>query len=303
MLNQAISRPLNTSLPSMKVCTTIEEIQSLVSAWKAQGLSVGFVPTMGNLHAGHLSLLAEAKSQADRVVMSIFVNPLQFGAGEDFDQYPRTLEQDKAAIEKVGIDALFLPTSDTLYPRGLDNQTSVIVPEALTVLWEGAKRPGHFDGVSTVVYKLFAAVTPDLAVFGQKDYQQLKVIEWMVADLMLPVKIVSAPIVRDENGLALSSRNQYLSKEQRVIASKLNVVLQNVYLALISGNKNFSALESQATQLLLREGFDAVDYVSICDSTTLQNAKLSDSNLVILATARLGSTRLLDNLEVSVESS
>jgi pantoate--beta-alanine ligase len=275
MLNQAISRPLNTSLPSMKVCTTIEEIQSLVSAWKAQGLSVGFVPTMGNLHAGHLSLLAEAKSQADRVVMSIFVNPLQFGAGEDFE----------------------------LYPRGLDNQTSVIVPEALTGLWEGAKRPGHFDGVSTVVYKLFAAVTPDLAVFGQKDYQQLKVIEWMVADLMLPVKIVSAPIVRDENGLALSSRNQYLSKEQRVIASKLNVVLQNVYLALISGNKNFSALESQATQLLLREGFDAVDYVSICDSMTLQNAKLSDSNLVILATARLGSTRLLDNLEVSVESS
>ena len=282
----------------MQSFSDVLALQAQVQSWKQAGLKVAFVPTMGNLHQGHLSLLQKAQACADKVVMSIFVNPLQFGEGEDFDKYPRTLEADIAAINTVGADALFLPTAEILYPNGLTQHTLIQVPESLTGILEGASRPGHFDGVSTVVYKLFACVQPDIAIFGRKDYQQLKVIEWMQRDLMLPIEIVAAPIVRDSDGLALSSRNQYLNTNQREIAPKLAVILNDVSLALSSGNQNFMALEQSATQALLAAGFDAVDYVTIRHSMTLCEARPQDSQLVVLATARLGATRLLDNIEV-----
>lgn len=285
---------------ALQTVSSIEDLQSVVREWKAQGLKVGFVPTMGNLHNGHLSLVEQASEKADKVVVSIFVNPLQFGPNEDFDKYPRTLEQDLTALASKPADLVFLPTSDVLYPNGLEQQTRVIVPELLTGVLEGANRPGHFDGVTTVVYKLFAAVQPDVALFGRKDFQQLKVIEWMQKDLLLPIEIVGAEIVRDVDGLALSSRNQYLSAEQRKIAPKILVTLQNVALSLRSGNKDFALIEQQAVNTLLQEGFDQVDYVSICQSQTLQPAQTSDSDLVILVVARLGATRLLDNMTVSL---
>ena len=288
----------------MKVIETLVELRAQIQEWKRVGLRVGFVPTMGNLHAGHISLVDLAKQSADKVVVSVFVNPMQFGPSEDLDKYPRTFEQDVEKLSAAEADVLFFPSVALMYPKGM-GQTRVCVPLQLTGLLEGATRPGHFDGVTTVVTKLFNLVQPDVAVFGQKDYQQLQVIKAMVEDLAMPITIITAPIGRDLDGLALSSRNQYLSAAQRQIAPKLFVVLNDLALALKSGNSNVAAMEATAIQQLLAEGFDAVDYVSVVDAQLLtplpesqiqQKLAQKQPGLVILAVARLGNTRLLDNI-------
>ena len=279
----------------MQVFESIAEVRAQVLNWKMQGLKVGFVPTMGNLHLGHLSLVTLLQKQCDKVIVSIFVNPMQFGPNEDFDRYPRTFQADQQQLTSVSADAIFIPSVEQMYPHGV-LQTVVSVPYCLTGLLEGASRPGHFNGVSTVVTKLFNMVQPDLAAFGQKDYQQLRVIQTMVADLAIPVTVVTAPISRAEDGLALSSRNQYLTPEQRAIAPKLNTVLLDISEALKSGNRNFEDLAEAATQRLLLEGFDTVDYIRICDPDTLMDATEIQSSFVILAVASLGNTRLLDNI-------
>ncbi len=285
----------------MNVVDTLKALRAQITQWKQTGLKVGLVPTMGNLHQGHLSLVQQAQSLCDRVVVSVFVNPMQFGPNEDFERYPRTFQADSAKLKDLKVDLLYLPSVDEMYPNGLE-QTRVVVPDALTTLLEGASRPGHFDGVSTVVCKLFNMVQPDVALFGQKDYQQWLVILRMVQELALPVEVVASPIVRDRDGLALSSRNQYLSSAQRGIASKLNVILQEVAMAIASGNRYFKMLEETASQNLLQAGFDDVDYICICDPDTLQPATSEQVKCVVLAAARLGETRLLDNTLVRVNS-
>ena len=282
----------------MQIFERAADLRIQVQLWKRQGLKVGFVPTMGNLHAGHLSLIALAHQHCDRVVASVFVNPLQFGPNEDFDSYPRTLALDKSKLVDLETDALFAPSVSEIYPDG-PQRTIVQVSAALTGLLEGASRPGHFDGVTTVVAKLFNIVQPDVAVFGQKDYQQFAVLAQMVKDLALPIELVRAPIARDEDGLALSSRNQYLSMEQHTIAPKLYSTLVDIEIALRSGNRNFTALIATAKAALLALGFDSVDYIQIVNPETLIEAAESDSEFVVLAVAKLGATRLLDNLLVS----
>ncbi|WP_024851627.1 pantoate--beta-alanine ligase [Hydrogenovibrio kuenenii] len=274
---------------------TVQEVRDQVAAWKKQGLTVGFVPTMGNLHEGHLSLVTNAKKQTDKVVVSIFVNPLQFGPDEDFERYPRTLDQDCEKLEKQKVDLVFLPSVGEMYSQDGMN-TTVKAPEALNSLWEGAERPGHFDGVTTVVTKLFNIVQPNVAVFGQKDFQQWRIIRKMTYDLCLPITIIKAPIERDKDGLALSSRNQYLSESQRKIAPKLFVVLQDIVAAIKSGNELFVNLEDIAKKQLLAHGFDEVDYIKIVSQDTLKPTQEQEAKLVVMAVARLGSTRLLDNI-------
>ncbi|MEA3406189.1 MAG: pantoate--beta-alanine ligase [Pseudomonadota bacterium] len=279
----------------MQVFETVTSLREQVTQWKQQGLKVGFVPTMGNLHAGHLSLIKEAFQHCDKVVASIFVNPLQFGPNEDFDKYPRTFEADQQKLLSEKTDAVFYPSLEEMYPYG-QIQTKVQVPEALTGLLEGASRPGHFDGVTTVVTKLFNMVQPDIAVFGQKDYQQFAVIKQMVDELAMPIQLIRAPISRDTDGLALSSRNQYLNEQQRQIAPKLHTVLLDLQCSLESGNRNFSAMANIVIESLLTEGFDEVDYVHIVHPQTLLASKSADTEFVILAVAKLGKTRLLDNI-------
>ncbi len=276
----------------------VASLRETLAKWKSAGERVALVPTMGNLHAGHLSLVELAKNTADRVVVSVFVNPLQFGPNEDFDRYPRTYEQDCASLQEAGADAVFAPSVDEMYPNG-QVQTLVTVPADLTGILEGATRPGHFDGVTTVVNKLFNMVQPDVAIFGQKDFQQVAVLKRMVEDLTMPIELVCADIKRDEDGLALSSRNQYLSESQRRIAPKLFVVLQSVRMAIESENDDFEAMEVTASQQLLTDGFDSVDYVKILQSETLQPVKAVGERCVIVAAARLGTTRLLDNIVVT----
>lgn len=279
----------------MQIVKQTSELREQIQQWKVQGLKIGFVPTMGNLHAGHLSLVKQAQACCDKVVVSVFVNPLQFGPNEDFDSYPRTYEEDCQKLREAATDLLFCPTVGTMYPNG--QQTSQVqVPPSLTGLLEGASRPGHFDGVTTVVAKLFNLVQPDVAVFGQKDYQQYCVIARMVEDLAMPVRLEMASIARDADGLALSSRNQYLTPEQRLIAPKLYTVLLDVAAALRSGNCDYAALQQAATDQLTVCGFDAVDYIRIVDPVTLLEAQAGQTEFAILGVARLGSTRLLDNL-------
>lgn len=279
---------------------TIQALREQVTAWRQAGLRVGFVPTMGNLHAGHLSLVELASQQADRVISSIFVNPLQFGDGEDFETYPRTLTEDAAKLRSNGCDALFVPSVTEMYGAGRP-QTQVLAAASLSTIWEGETRPGHFDGVATVVAKLFNLVQPDLAVFGQKDYQQWCVLNKMVADLNWPIELIKAPIKRDIDGLALSSRNQYLNETQRKIAPRLYLELQQIAHAVTSsGRLNFSDLLQAAKQNLLSHGFDRVDYVAIVDPVTLQAVSKPQDKMAILAVARLGSTRLLDNIELDL---
>jgi pantothenate synthetase (EC 6.3.2.1) len=276
----------------------VSSLREAVMEWKRAGQRVALVPTMGNLHAGHLSLVDKARQKADRVVVSVFVNPLQFGPNEDFDRYPRTYEQDCASLREKRVDAVFAPSVEEMYPNGQE-QTLVVAPSHLTTILEGATRPGHFDGVTTVVNKLFNMVQPDAAVFGQKDFQQVAVLKRMVEDLSMPVELIRAEIMRDADGLALSSRNQYLDEAQRRIAPKLFVVLQSVRMAIESENDDFRALEATAKQQLLAEGFDAVDYVNIRQADSLEPVDSVGENCVILAAARLGKTRLLDNVLVA----
>ena len=288
----------------MQHFSEIIPLQQQVLAWKKQGAKVGFVPTMGNLHEGHLSLVVRAKQQADKVVASVFVNPLQFGPNEDFDQYPRTLDADAEKLQQIGCDALFAPSVQEMYPEG-DLQTRVCAAPSLANRLEGALRPGHFDGVTTVVAKLFHIVQPDLAVFGQKDFQQYLVIEKMVSDLSFPIQLIRAPIARAEDGLALSSRNQYLTPEQRAIAPKLYQTLQALSVRL-KGLKSFdeAMIEKQlqaAQQALLTAGFDQVDYLQLLDAKTLEPCESLSQGVVLLAVARLGKTRLLDNILINID--
>ncbi|MBZ0070321.1 MAG: pantoate--beta-alanine ligase [Gammaproteobacteria bacterium] len=276
---------------------SIETLRRTLAQWHAEGACIAFVPTMGNLHAGHLRLVETARTQADRTVASIFVNPLQFGPDEDFARYPRTPEADCAALEDAGADVAFLPSVETMYPRPLVTLTRVSVP-VLGDMLEGAHRPGHFDGVTTVVARLFNLVQPHVAVFGEKDYQQLAVIRRMVADLGWPIAVVGVPTVRESDGLAMSSRNRYLTATQRALAPLLAQTLNDVADQLRAGERDFEALERAAEYVLRTEGFHT-DYVSI-RRPDLQPAAAGDAHLVILAAVRLGVTRLIDNLRISL---
>ena len=257
--------------------------------------TVALVPTMGNLHAGHLELVKVARQLADNVAVSIFVNPMQFGGGEDIDAYPRTLAEDKAKLEQEGVNLLFAPPVEAVYPGNMQQHTRVEVP-GISDLYCGATRPGHFVGVATVVCKLFNMVQPDIAVFGQKDYQQLMVIKHMVDDLAIPVVIHGVPTVRERDGLAMSSRNGYLTEEQRGRAPVLNAVLQETAAQLRNGVTEYQQLERQARDRIERAGLK-VDYFSIVDAHDL-GAPSTGTDLVILLAAYLGKARLIDNLEI-----
>jgi pantoate--beta-alanine ligase len=278
----------------MQTVTDAAALRATIRGWRTSGQTVGFVPTMGNLHEGHHSLLKLARARADRVVASVFVNPTQFGPGEDFERYPRTLAQDQVGLAEAGCDVLFAPEVATMYPFGAAGSVSIHVP-GVTETLEGAHRPGHFDGVATVVSKLFHLVQPDFAVFGQKDFQQLKVIERMVRDLSLPVKIMSGPTLRDEDGLAKSSRNQYLTPAERQRAPQIYATLTQMR-DLFRQRHNWQALETAARARLERAGF-VPDYVAIRRADDLAEPAADErEGLVALVAARLGATRLIDNL-------
>ncbi len=282
----------------MLVVHTKEELAEQIAEWRHHDEHVALVPTMGNLHDGHLALVELAREHAERVVVSVFVNPTQFGEGEDFDTYPRTLERDKRKLKKTPADLVFAPSVETMYPFGLDMATSVAVP-GLTENFCGASRPGHFDGVTTVVARLFAIVQPDIAVFGQKDYQQQLVIRHMSLDLSLPIGIITGETVRDDDGLAKSSRNNYLSDEDRAVAPALYASLRSAGDALQSGQRDFAALEAVEVESLKEKGFD-VDYFAIRRAQNLETPDRDCDELVVLAAARLGSTRLIDNIVVTI---
>ncbi len=252
---------------------------------------------MGNLHDGHLSLVRIAKANADRVVVTVFVNPTQFGEGEDLATYPRTLEQDTARLREENADLLFAPDVDTVYPFGLDAATRVAVPE-ITDEFCGAGRPGHFDGVATVIMRLFALLQPDVAVFGQKDYQQQHIIRRMVADLGLPTEIIIGPVIRDANGLAMSSRNAGLNEEQRPFAALLHVVLRDAANALSEGERDFTALETRCVERL-KDSQHLPEYFAIRQASDLSVPDSKCSEFVVMAASRVGSVRLIDNIVVS----
>jgi len=279
----------------------IAALRDLVRGWRAQGARIGFVPTMGSLHEGHMSLLTAAREQADRVVSSVFVNPLQFGPGEDFERYPRTPEDDSRLLAAAGCDLLFLPGVEEIYPDGRQSATLVSVPSLSNILC-GAFRPGHFDGVATVVAKLFGIVQPDVAVFGEKDYQQLAIIRRMTVDLDLPVRIVAAPTVRAPDGLAMSSRNRYLSTADRAIAPKIYASLQEATARLAAGERNLAQLEEQGAAALREAGMQP-DYFAVRDAASLQPPDAKTREIVVLAAARLGKARLIDNLRVALPGS
>ena len=278
--------------------STSEALREQLVDWRHSGEHIALVPTMGNLHDGHLSLVSLAREHAERVVVSIFVNPTQFGEGDDFAQYPRTLERDRRRLKRVKADLLFVPDEETMYPFGIDNATSVTVP-VITAEFCGVFRPGHFDGVTSVVSRLFSIVQPDVAIFGQKDFQQQLVIRRLVDDLQLPIQIVSGATQREADGLALSSRNQYLSDEQRAIAPTLYSVLQGTGNDLQAGKRNYEELEQQAMDALRDAGFDP-EYVGIRRAENLEPPDRDNDEIVILAAARLGTARLIDNIIVTI---
>jgi len=282
----------------MQSITEIKSLRSQIRAWRQAGLSVALVPTMGNLHRGHFSLVEKAKTLADKVVVSIFVNPMQFGANEDLDSYPRTLDADKQGLADLETDILFIPSVETIYPNGLGVQSFVDVP-GISMGYCGGSRPGHFKGVATVVTKLFNLVQPDYACFGEKDFQQLQVVKTMATDLSIPVEIIGVPTMREVSGLAMSSRNGYLSTEERQTAPVLFNTLKHCAQQLENGNKDFATLESEAKSALEDAGLKP-DYFSIAQRDTLKAATLEDTRFVILAAAFLGSVRLIDNIQVEV---
>ena len=281
----------------MNTVKTVRELRAAVARARSEGKRIGLVPTMGNLHSGHAALVTKAAQRADFVVATIFVNPMQFGPNEDLATYPRTLAADQERLIEAGCHLLFTPNVEEMYPHGMADQTTVSVP----VISEGlcaASRPGHFDGVSTVVSKLFNMVQPDLAVFGEKDFQQLAVIRALVRDLNMPIQIIGEPTVRAEDGLALSSRNGYLSAEQRAIAPQLYRVIQTIGRAIDGGDKNFSQLLEAGKAELQGLGLRP-DYLEVREATSLRPATAQDDDLVILAAVFLGKTRLIDNLHLN----
>lgn len=280
----------------MITVSTIAKLRQVIKNWRSLGESIAFVPTMGNLHQGHLQLATAAKQRADRLVVSIFVNPTQFGVGEDFQNYPRTEDEDARKLTEIGADLLFLPEVAEIYPN--ENSTMVSVPDLSSILC-GAFRPGHFTGVATVVCKLLNIVQPDHVFFGLKDFQQLTIIKTMVSDLNLPVEISAVDTVREADGLALSSRNSYLDDHERKQAPLLYRTLCEARDDVLS-DREASEIERQAIALLENSGF-TVDYFSVCRQSDLKKAELADQDLVILAAARLGKTRLIDNIRFTRE--
>jgi pantoate--beta-alanine ligase len=280
----------------MDTVTTSAAVREQVRQWRARGERIAFVPTMGNLHAGHISLIDAARRAAARFIASIFVNPMQFGPNEDFAHYPRTAAKDAAMLSAAGCNLMFMPDAQEIYPHGLSGATRVEVPELSSILC-GQFRPGHFEGVTTVVAKLFNIVEPDIAVFGEKDYQQLTVIRRMVADLCFPIEIVAAPTVRDADGLAMSSRNQYLTAEERKIAPGLYFALQKAVARLAANDRDFAAIERAGVLELEARGFHA-EYFSIREVRGVVAAHEKSADLMVLTAARLGRARLIDNLKV-----
>ncbi|MFL6549639.1 MAG: pantoate--beta-alanine ligase [Povalibacter sp.] len=280
----------------MQTVVGSNELRKLVAQWRSAGKRVAFVPTMGNLHAGHGDLVKRADELADRVVVSVFVNPLQFGPNEDFAAYPRTPDDDHRLLETLSADLLFTPTVDDMYPRGQVTTARVVVPEIDSILC-GAVRPGHFTGVATIVTKLLNLVQPDVALFGEKDYQQLLIIRRAATDLCMPMQIVGVPTRREPDGLAMSSRNRYLSADDRVIAPRIFQELEVARKAIESGAVDLQSLEVAGFEALQRSGFRP-DYFSIRDASTLSPAAEA-RDLVVLTAARIGRARLIDNVRAT----
>lgn len=282
----------------MQLINDIDKLRELRRDWKQGNETIAFVPTMGNLHNGHLKLVSQAAKNASKIVVSIFVNPMQFGPDEDLDAYPKTLEADKNALQALGVDVLFMPKVEDIYSRGLEQQTFVEVP-GFSYMICGASRPGHFRGVATIVCKLFNMVQPNEAYFGEKDFQQLQVIKAMVTDLSMNLTIHGVPTEREKDGLAMSSRNVYLTKEQRALAPMLYKEITKLGDAILSGRRDFSALISASKSTLANAGFKP-DYIELRSAETLMQVGHEDKNLVILAAAFLGKTRLIDNLQLQI---
>ena len=278
----------------MKMIEQLEQLRIATQLAKQLG-RIAFVPTMGNLHDGHLTLMREARKHAQTVICSIFVNPMQFGANEDLDKYPRTLDADIAALESAGVDLLYYPSVETMYPKPLADQTKIEVP-VISELYCGASRPGHFVGVATVVAKLFNMVQPDVALFGTKDFQQLAVIRRMVADLAMPIEIIGVPTVRDADGLAMSSRNQYLTADQRAIAPMIYAELKQLAEMLSLDRSKLDQHSADSRRRLAEAGFEP-DYLHVLDAETLLPLTDQSQQGVILIAAKLGAARLIDNIE------
>ncbi len=288
----------------MQIVSTICACKKALSIAHDNMNSVAFVPTMGNLHAGHIHLVEMAKQYAKFVVVSIFVNPLQFGVNEDLSPYPRTLNEDIEKLKAAGVDLVFTPSVEEMYPdfdgKAL-NQTMMITPPPFAKLYCGVSRPRHFDGVATVVIKLFNIVffnssAPQFAVFGKKDFQQLAIIRELVRQFNMPIDIVAAETMREASGLAMSSRNGYLTTAQKTQAAELQALLKNIQQQILTGNKDYKKLETDAAQSLNASGW-VTDYIAICNASTLQPASVKDSALLVLAAAKLGTTRLIDNID------
>ena len=282
----------------MEIITDKVDLCEQLDDWRQQDDHIAVVPTMGNLHVGHISLVELAREHAERVVVTVFVNPTQFGASEDFSDYPRTLDRDTRRLRNVGADILFMPTVETVYPFGIENATTVSVP-GLSDNFCGSFRPGHFEGVTSVVARLFALVQPDVAVFGQKDFQQQMVIRRMVDDLNLPVKVLVGPTIREDDGLAMSSRNQYLTEDERTIAPALYRSLTEIGEHLQAGKRSYDELEQQGIDELVAAGFEP-DYVAIRRAQDLSTPDRDCDELVIMVAAHLGNARLIDNIIVSI---
>uniref|UniRef100_A0A7C1WXW0 Pantothenate synthetase n=1 Tax=Pseudomonas graminis TaxID=158627 RepID=A0A7C1WXW0_9PSED len=283
----------------MNTVKTVRELRAVVARARSEGKRIALVPTMGNLHSGHIALITKAVQRADFVIASIFVNPLQFGPNEDLASYPRTLAADQEQLLQAGCHLLFTPTVEEMYPHGMADQTIVRVPVVSEGLC-GGSRPGHFDGVSTVVSKLFNMVQPDIAIFGQKDFQQLAVVNALVRDLNMPIQIIGEPTVRAADGLALSSRNGYLTDEQRAAAPALYRVIKQIGTALQNGQQNYQQLVSDGIKALEAAGFRP-DYLEIRNAVSLRPATPDDHDLVVLGAAFMGKTRLIDNLHLVKE--
>jgi pantoate--beta-alanine ligase len=276
--------------------TTIPDLRSWTQAQRAAGRRIGLVPTMGYLHEGHLALVDEARRRADAVILTVFVNPLQFGPTEDLARYPRDLPRDRALAASRGVDAIFVPAVETMYPPGSEIR---VTPGVTASRWEGAARPGHFTGVLTVVAKLFHLVQPDLACFGQKDFQQLALVRQMVRDLDWPLDIIEVPTVRETDGLALSSRNAYLSSDERSRALVLSRALLAAHRAFCEGERRVPVLEQVMRQELSREPEVGVEYIAIVEPETLNPVDLADTRTVVAIAARVGGTRLIDNIRLA----
>ncbi|MEG2663870.1 MAG: pantoate--beta-alanine ligase [Hafnia sp.] len=280
----------------MLIIETIPLLRREIRRWRQEGKRIALVPTMGNLHQGHLTLVEEAKARADVVVVSVFVNPMQFDRPDDLARYPRTLQEDCEKLTRLGVDLVFAPSEKEVYPKGLEQQTYVDVPSLSTML-EGASRPGHFHGVSTIVSKLFNLIQPDIACFGEKDFQQLALIRKMVSDLNFDIDIVGVPIVRGPDGLALSSRNGYLTADERRLAPRLYNIMSHLATQLENGERNIDELLEQATSRLREAGLQP-DELFVRDADTLLDVNVDTKTAVILVSAWLGKARLIDNMRV-----